>query len=400
MTSRSRTSKRAPARIANARTSRPTRRRRVAVVTGTRADYGLLRGTIKALADRPRLDVQLIVTGMHLIKSCGYTVRDIERDGWPVAARIRMQKGDDSPTDQAEGLSRGVAGIARFLQQNQSNVVLVLGDRIEALAGALAATTTGRCLAHVHGGDVAPGDFDDPMRDAITKLAHLHLVATRDAAERVTAMGEEPFRVHVVGAPGLDDLLHSPSATPRSGPPTTAVVIIHPRGRTAELERRTMAATLRAVRMHHLDAVVIHPNTDRGCSGVVQAIDRAVADANGNGRIRVVRSLHRDAFVQHLQSCDILVGNSSSGIIEAPAMGLPVVNIGPRQNGRLRAAQTVIDAAETFESIFAALSRALARRPKKPSATPYGTGDAGLKIARILSRVRLDERLRHKTNSR
>ncbi|MEE9211172.1 MAG: UDP-N-acetylglucosamine 2-epimerase, partial [Phycisphaeraceae bacterium] len=169
---------------------RRRRIRRVAVITGTRADYGLLRSTMAAIQTHRRLRLQVVVTGMHLLHKFGHTVDQIARDGWRVDARVKMQTGDDSPLDQAAGLSRGVLGIAKFLEQAKSEIVLVLGDRIEAMAGALAAVTTGRIVAHIHAGDVAPGDFDDSLRHAITKLAHVHLTATRCAARRVVRMGE------------------------------------------------------------------------------------------------------------------------------------------------------------------------------------------------------------------
>ena len=180
--------------------------RRIAVVTGTRAEYGLLRSTMEAVAEHRDLTLQVVVTGMHLLRKFGRTIDDIVRDGWRVGARVKMQTGDDSPLDQAAGLSRGVRGIATYCEQAATDIVVVLGDRIEAMAGTLAAVTTGRLLAHVHGGDIAPGDFDDSLRHAISKLAHLHLTATESARRRLIRMGESPDRVHCVGAPGLDRL--------------------------------------------------------------------------------------------------------------------------------------------------------------------------------------------------
>jgi UDP-hydrolysing UDP-N-acetyl-D-glucosamine 2-epimerase len=173
-------------------------RKRVAVITGTRAEYGLLKSPIAAIATHPRLELQLVVTGMHLLRKFGHTIDDIRADGWRIAARVPMQSGRDDST--------GVAGIARFIEQAGTDIVVVLGDRIEAMAGALAAVTTGRVLAHIHGGDVALGDFDESLRHAITKLAHVHLTATRQSMRRVVRMGESPEHVHCVGAPGLDRL--------------------------------------------------------------------------------------------------------------------------------------------------------------------------------------------------
>lgn len=182
------------------------KRRRIAVVTGTRAEYGLLRTTLRALAATPRVELRIVAAGMHLLRDCGMTIREIGADGWPIACRAPMQRGDGAAADQGVGLGRGVGAISRYLVEDDIDIVVVLGDRIEAMAGALAATTTGRVLAHIHGGDVAEGDFDDALRHSITKLAHLHFVASADARRRVLRLGESPRRVWRVGAPGLDDI--------------------------------------------------------------------------------------------------------------------------------------------------------------------------------------------------
>jgi GDP/UDP-N,N'-diacetylbacillosamine 2-epimerase (hydrolysing) len=359
--------------------------RRVAVVTGTRAEYGLLCSTMDAIRKRRGLDLRVVVTGMHLLRKFGYTVRQIVDDGWPIAARVRMQAGDDHPTDQATGLSRGVAGIAKFLESDRTDIVVVLGDRIEAMAGALAAVTTGRRVAHIHGGDVAPGDFDDRLRHAITKLADVHLAATRKAAQRIIRMGEDPERVHHVGAPGLDRLLElvdrrrpRPRARGKS-----AIVLHHPCGRPASVERRVMTAVLRAVHDAKLGATIIHPNSDRGHEGIIAAI-KAFTRRRDVTDFRVIRSIDRDTYLRMLIEADALIGNSSSGIIEAATAGTPVVNIGPRQRGRERSGRAVVDADESFASIRAALAAALRKRPIIGAATVYGDGHAGKRIADLL----------------
>ncbi len=405
----------------------------MAVVTGTRAEYGLLTSTLRAIHVHPRLELQVVVTGIHLLPRFGRTVGQIERDGWPIAARVPMQSGDDSPTDQAEGLARGVAGIARAVERARSDVVLVLGDRIEAMAGALAAVTTGRLLAHIHGGDVAPGDFDDLLRHAITKLAHLHLAATRDAARRIVRLGEDPRRVHVVGAPGLDELREvmerrtqpprantrrgrarllasrgspggspSPCAPPnhartfgaRSHPPgdasarPTALVIYHAWGRPAAVERRTMEHILTATAERGLRRVILFPNTDRGHTGVLDAIERHQRQSPATD-VRVARSLARDEYLQALLDAAVLIGNSSSGIIEAPFAGTPAVNVGGRQVGRLAGGRSIVHVGEGLTAIRRGLARALQLRPRAGGRTPYGDGRAGRRIARLLASLRV-----------
>jgi UDP-hydrolysing UDP-N-acetyl-D-glucosamine 2-epimerase len=307
-----------------------------------------------------------------------------------------MQNGTDDPTDQAAGLSRGIVGIARFLEQAQTDIVLVLGDRIEAMAGAMAAITTGRFLAHIHGGDVAPGDVDDSLRNAITKMAHLHLCATEQARQRVLAMNEHPTRVFVVGAPGLDDLgkmtrTHQDRST-RSG---RALVLQHPCGRSSASEGRVMNALLRAVDDVGLDPIIIYPNSDRGHDGIVQAI-QTHASRQKQGTVQVVRSMKRDQFLRTLLDVDVLVGNSSCGIIESATAGTAAVNVGNRQRGRERSGPTVLDVNETRSAIRDGLRQALGRRPIMGQPTVYGDGRAGTRIAHHLAKMPLSDAFRHK----
>lgn len=366
------------------------RKRRIAVVTGTRAEYGLLRSPMEAIRERRELQLQLVVTGVHLLRKFGHTIDEIRADGWRIDATIRMQRGDDDPCDQATGLGRGVAGIARFLEQARTDVVLVLGDRIEAMAGALAGVTTGRVVAHIHGGDVAPGDFDENLRHAITKLAHLHFAATPAARDRILQMGELPDRVFCVGAPGLDRIAElREEAHPRIEHPGRALVLQHACGRSAAIERRVMRSILRAADRAGLSRLIVYPNSDRGHTGIIEAIEEHQR-AGGNGAVQTIRSLRRDEFLRELMAADVLVGNSSCGVIEAPVAGTPSVNIGKRQQGRERAGPTVVEADESFPSILEGIRRARRKRPITPDATAYGDGHAGRKIARLLASLPLE----------
>jgi UDP-N-acetylglucosamine 2-epimerase (non-hydrolysing)/GDP/UDP-N,N'-diacetylbacillosamine 2-epimerase (hydrolysing) len=370
---------------------KPARRkhRRIAVITGTRAEYGVLRSVLRAIDAHPRLELQLVATGMHLLRKFGHTVDDIRADGWRVDARVPMQTGRDDPIDQAAGLSRGVAGLARYFQRAGTDIVVVIGDRIEAMAGALAAVTTGRLLAHIHGGDVAPGDFDESLRHAITKLAHLHLTATRQSMRRVRRLGEPADRVFWVGAPGLDRLreITAENGTPRrrSG---TALVVQHAYGRSAAQEEQVASNVLRATAEAGLKRLIVYPNSDRGHQGVVRAIERH-AHEQPNGAVRVCRSLRRDDYLRALVTADVLVGNSSSGIIEAPFAGTPVVDVGGRQAGRQVGGTGVVHAEESLESIRRALRLALGSRPRRTGRSVYGDGFAGQRIADALAGVRL-----------
>ncbi len=376
--------------------TRARRRRPIAVVTGTRAEYGLLHSTISAIARHQRLKLQLVVTGMHLLKRFGHTIDDIVRDGWTIDARIPMQRGTDGPTDQAAGLARGIGGIATFLNEASTDIVVVLGDRIEALAGALAAVTTGRCVAHIHGGDVAVGDFDESLRHGITKLAHLHFPATRAAARRIIRMGEPESNVHCVGAPGIDDLAVLVRTYDKRPQRThSALILFHASGRPVDKEQRAMRTILKATSDAGLRQTIIHPNSDRGHTGVVRAIEQHLR-ATPRGTVEVFTSLKREAYLRRLIEADVLIGNSSSGMIEAATAGTPVVNVGNRQAGRQRAGRSIIDCSETPASIRAAIDRALKLRPIMGRRTAYGDGTAGVRIAELLAQARVDQAQRRK----
>jgi UDP-hydrolysing UDP-N-acetyl-D-glucosamine 2-epimerase len=333
---------------------------------------------------------------MHLLEKFGHTIDEIIADGWRVDVRVPMQLGKDDRLEQASGLARGVAGTARYFHRNGTDVVVVLGDRIEAMAGALGGVTTGRIVAHIHGGDVAVGDLDEGLRHAITKLAHLHFAATKGAARRIVRLGERPEHVFHVGAPGLDRLheLLSDPVHPVSPKQDAALVVFHPSGRSAAREGRTMSAILRAVASAGFAATVIYPNSDPGHDGIIDAIKKAQARPRAN--IRVERSLVRDEYLRLLAESRVLVGNSSSGIIEAASAGTPAVNVGDRQAGRQRSGPSVVECGETSAEITAAIRRATSKRPRPGAPTCYGDGQAGQRIADVLARVRLDECLRRK----
>lgn len=360
---------------------------RIAVITGTRAEYGLLRSVMAAIADQPRLELQVIATGMHLLARFGKTVRDIRADGFTVLAEVRMQRGDDSPTDQVDGLARGVGGIARALHKSGTNAVVVLGDRIEAMAGALAAVSLGLPVAHLHGGDLGAGDFDDRLRNAITQLATYHFPATRRSMARLLKMGVPRAQVRLVGAPGLDRLRELARSRPAAKKPSgQALVVQHAYGRSAEEEYRVAAAVLTATARAGLRRVVVYPNTDRGHSGVIRAIEAHAQDSPPS-EVRVVRSLPRDEFLATLIESDVIVGNSSSGIIESATAGTPAVNVGDRQAGREACGPAVLHAREDEAAILRAVRRALRLRPKIGGRSVYGDGSAGRKVAAALAKA-------------
>jgi UDP-hydrolysing UDP-N-acetyl-D-glucosamine 2-epimerase len=374
--------------------------RAIGVVSVSRSDYGHLRPVLAAIRSAPDLALRLFVGGMHLAPAFGLTVREIETDGWSVAERVEMLDGDDSPEGVARAIGRGTAGFARAYARQRPSLLLLLGDRFEMLAAATAALPFGLPVAHLHGGEVTEGAMDNQIRHAITKLAHLHLTSAEEHTRRILAMGEEAWRVHTVGAPGLDRfrgmmLLSRAELARQLGLPSEGrwLLVTFPPvtledARTGEHIDELLAA------LDKVDAAlaITYPNADTGGRLI---IDRLEEFAARRPRARLVPSLGEQAYVSLLRHADAMVGNSSSGLIEAPSFGLPVVNIGSRQRGRLRG-PNVIDVGEHRDEILAAIARALAPGLKERLAAvpnPYGDGQAAPRILRVLRETPLDQRL-------
>lgn len=378
-------------------------KRRIAYLTGTRADFGLMAGTLESLHRHENTEVTLLVTGMHLSEQFGLTVREVEALGLPVGARIPINVDDRSPLAMAQAVGQTVTGAAAALEQLRPDLLLVLGDRGEMLAAAIAALHLGIPIAHLHGGERS-GTVDEPMRHAITKLSHLHLVATEESRDRVVRMGEQAQNVFVVGAPSLDEVLSRPN-TPRRqvldrlglAPGTRyALVLFHPVVQEMQQAERQVQALLDALQAQvlaaGLDVVWLAPNADAGSAAIVDAMGRAEGS-----RIRAITHLPRAEYLDALASAEVLVGNSSSGIIEAASLGTPVVNIGTRQQLRQRNANTR-DCAADVDSIGRALAAALAGGRFTP-ANVYGDGRSGERIARLLATLALPPSLLDKSNA-
>jgi UDP-N-acetylglucosamine 2-epimerase (non-hydrolysing)/GDP/UDP-N,N'-diacetylbacillosamine 2-epimerase (hydrolysing) len=375
-------------------------RRRILVLTGTRAEYGLLRTSMQELQEPPSTELLYVATGTHLSPQHGNTVEDIRGDGFTVDQTVSMQLDADSGTAMARSLGIGTAGLAQAFDSLQPDVVLLLGDRDEALAGALAAAHMNIPVAHVHGGDKMHGSIiDDDIRHAITKFAHLHFPVSERSAERIRKLGEEPWRITISGAPGLDDVLAGRYTDPaevceRYGiDPEQPLLLVVQHPLTTEPERagEQMAATLDAVEATGTSAVIIYPNSDAGGSRIIAEIESRSFGAN----VETFRSLAREEYLGFMAAADVMVGNSSSGIIEAPSFDLPVVDVGPRQEGRERAENTVSVPHDTA-TIRSAIERCLEGedgRMKPEAENPYDYGGAGEKICQRLANVELDESL-------
>jgi UDP-N-acetylglucosamine 2-epimerase (non-hydrolysing)/GDP/UDP-N,N'-diacetylbacillosamine 2-epimerase (hydrolysing) len=379
---------------------RKSMRRRVCVVTGTRAEYGILRPVMKRIAASSRLDLQVAAAGMHLAREFGFTVNDIIADGFEIGARVPMLPANDTAAAMAESVGKGVVGFIHAFEELGSEIVVVLGDRIEAYAAATAAALSGRVLAHIHGGDRAEAGFDDFMRHAITKLAHLHFAATEGSAKRIRRLGERSDRIFVTGAPGLDEIRPSklPSATAtkkRHGFAAREVLILvvqHSISTHPETAADEMNETLAALEELSLSTAVVYPNSDAGGRAIIGAIE-----AFGERPwLRTFRSLPRTDFLAMMKAASAMAGNSSSGIIEAASFHLPVVNIGRRQAGRERSGNTV-DVAPNACKISAALRGAIfdeaVRERLSSVANVYGDGRASGRIVSVLEKLVVDRDL-------
>ena len=357
-------------------------------VTGTRADFGLWVPVLREAERRQRrVRASLLVTGMHLDPRFGDTVEDVRASGFRIEAEVRCSATGDSRQEMAATVGREIAAFSPLMEQIDPDWLVVLGDRGEQLAAAFAASHVGIPIAHLHGGEVTRGAIDDTVRDLITRMAHLHLPAHDDAAARILRLGEESWRIHVVGAPGLDDLRHEASgdvAALRSkfglgdaGP--YLIVVHHPVTVGEERGVEDLKAVLAAVRGAGLPALVVFPNSDAGSRAMIERL------VDSRQPFTVVASLPRPEFATLLAGSAALVGNSSSGIIEAPLLRIPAVNVGSRQSGRTRG-DNVIDVAADHAEIEEAIARAMdpVYRNRLSGVSPYGDGGAAPRILDFL----------------
>jgi len=380
---------------------------KVAVISGSRADYGLLRPTISALHDDPRFELALLVSAMHLQEAHGMTIREIEADGFPIAARVNAGEPIRRPGDFARNLGTATVAFTDALAESRPDLLLVLGDRYEVLAGALAATGLSIPIAHLHGGELSEGSLDDAMRHCLTKLAHLHFVATRQYAERVCQLGEEPWRVHVVGAAGLESILGldlldrgalaEALSLARLDAPLLAFTL-HPASLEPDQageEARAVASAVDDVLDGQGTVVLTLPNDDPGSAEVRRQL---LAWAAASDRVHAFPSLGQLRYLSLLRHSDAVVGNSSSAVIEAPAFKLPVVNVGERQRGRIQPAN-VLGAPAERAAVAAALRKALDpgfRASLTDMENPYGDGQVSRRILEVLAAAPSGERLRRK----
>ena len=377
--------------------------RKIAVITVGRSDYGILRPLLKKLQQAQDCELQLIAGGMHFHDRQGSTIREILADGIPVAAEIRTAVGSDDSAGMSAAFSEGVRGMGETYERLQPDLVVILGDRFEMFAAATAAVFARKPLAHLHGGELTLGAIDDVLRHSITKMSHLHFASAGIHAHRIMQMGEEAWRVHVCGALAIDNLhdlkllssdeLQKQLGLDFEGAPL--VVTFHP-PTLEEIDLAGVAGDLIASLAATKKTVVITaPNADPGGELLHRLFSKAV---EGNSQLHFVENLGTLKYFSLMKCAAAMIGNSSSGILEAASFHLPVVNIGSRQEGRLQPAN-VINCGNSRQQMDEAITTALSddfKRSLDSLLNPYGSGKAADSIAEVLLSISLDSRLLHK----
>ncbi len=374
--------------------------RKICYITGTRADFGLMQSTLQAIHRADDLELSMLVTGMHLSEQYGNTVADIEAAGLPVTARIAVDMKLTSGASMARNIGRMLGGFVDALERVRPDMVLLLGDRGEMLAGALAAIHLNIPVAHIHGGERS-GTVDEPVRHAISKLAHFHFVATEGARERLIRMGEFAEHIWVTGAPGLDGIVAA-AAVGRNelvceagfdGSKAVALMVYHPVLQEAAVAGQQTGRILDVLQQQGVQVIAMQPNADAGSDEV----RRILAGRSADTGIRVATHFPRERFISWMAAADLMIGNSSAGIIEAASFGTPVINVGSRQNLRERNANVIdvdFDGTELEEAIVRALKGGRLERHNI-----YGDGQAASRILALLRKTPIDAGLLAKANA-
>ena len=378
------------------------KKRKILGITGIRSEYDIMSSVFSAIQDHPSLELEVVVTGAHLSQAYGYTVDEIRNDGFRIADEVESLINGDRLMSRIKGLAIQLQGIVQTVTRVEPDILIVLGDREEAMTTALIGAYLNVVVAHIAGGDRVIGNVDDQVRHAVTKLAHLHFVTNQESFDRVIQLGEQPFRVYNTGNPGLDRLIQvsNLSAVELSarlgfeiaeGEPFI-LVIQHVISTEIEQAYNQMKATLDAVRELGIKTVLSYPNSDAGGQQLIKAIQ----EYEELPFLYTAKNIPRLEFINLIRNAGCMLGNSSAGILEAPLLNLPVINVGNRQKGRLHA-ENVQFVPHKVDAIKAAVKRALFdesyRAQVRRCSNPYGDGHSSQRIADILATVKMDENL-------
>ncbi|KUO70135.1 MAG: UDP-N-acetyl glucosamine 2-epimerase [Desulfosporosinus sp. BRH_c37] len=377
-------------------------KRKILGVTGIRSDYEIMSSVFRAIEKQPNLGLELIVTGAHLSHAYGYTIQDIKMDGFVIAEEVESLLNGNNNSSRVKGLAIQLQGMVQTVTRVDPDFLLVLGDREESLTTSLIGAYMNIPVAHIAGGDRVVGNVDDQIRHAVTKLAHLHFTTNEESKRRILRLGEQPFRVFNVGNPGLDRLIALPELTSlelseRLGfeikdDEPFILLIQHVISTEVEFAYFQMKQTMEAIGKMGIKTIIVYPNSDAGAQDII----RAIREYKDLPFLYTAKNIPRLEFVNIMRRAGCLIGNSSAGILEAPSLNLPVVNIGNRQQGRLHA-ENVQFVAHDSDKICSAIKKALFdlnyRDQVLNCSNPYGDGDSSDRIAEILSSIPIDNKL-------
>jgi len=379
--------------------------RTIVGITGIRSEYDILYEPYRAISNHQELDLKIIVSGAHLSDSFGYTVKEIEADGFEIADRIQSLLDTDSRSGRIKSAAVQLQGLIQTLERVKPDFILVAGDREEVVVAALAGVYMEIPVAHLAGGDFGGKHVDDLVRDATTKLAHIHFPATEEHAKRIMSMKEEPWRIHCIGAPALDRFSHVEELSRKelgnrldfdmtSGP--VLLLIQHVLPAEWEEAEAQMRITMNAIAELGIKTLISYPNTDAGGREIIKVIDEFAPELPF---VKTYKNLPRLEFVNLLRSIDVILGNSTTGIQEAPFLKLPAVNIGNRQRERQHG-NNVIFVPNDVDAIKSAINTALYdedfKKKVEQGPSPFGDGHASEKIAEILANVSINKDLIYK----
>lgn len=378
------------------------RKRMILGITGIRSDYDIMSSVFRAIANHPRMELALAVTGAHLSDAYGRTVREIREDGFAVADEIESLINGDQASSRVKGLGIQLQGLVQTVSRVKPDFLLVLGDREESISTALVGAYMNIPVAHIAGGDRVVGNVDDQVRHAVTKLAHLHFVTNTESALRIERMGEQAFRIFNTGNPGLDRLLTTQTLTiqdlsarlnfPLAEGEPFVLLIQHVISTEINQAYDQMRQTLEAVELLGIKTVMSYPNSDAGGQQMI----RAIHEFERLPFLYIAKNIPRIEFINLLRRASCMLGNSSAGILEAPLLKLPVINVGNRQKGRLHA-DNIQFVLHDRDAIAAAVKRAIYdldyRERVKRCINPYGDGKSSARIAEIIASVPIDEKL-------
>jgi len=376
--------------------------RKICYVTGTRADFGLMKDTLNSINNHSQLNLRLIVTGMHLLPSYGDTWLEIESSGFSIAAKVPvMLSGSGSGAEMAKALGEQVIGITQAFQEEQPEMVLLLGDRGEMLAAAIAALHLNTPIVHIHGGELS-GTIDESVRHAISKLSHYHFTATEQSRARLICMGEMEEHIFVTGAPGVDAIVNAPLLSRDylnhkfglEQSQSYILVLFHPVVQDVINAGEQMRTLLNAVLATDMQALILMPNADAGGNDIARVISEYVEQYD---LLQSATHVERSRFLSLLAESEVIVGNSSSGIIEAASLSTPVVNVGKRQNCRERNAN-VVDCMLDTESILSSIDKALNMKGETWQ-NVYGDGQSSNRITQLLAELPLTADILDKVNA-